>query len=107
MNKADPLGAARLFLMARGRGGPNAAEDMVALAELLTLFAKAGYDAAIEDLADSAGEDEPEDDGRQESVADRVVGAAIALGEKLTGDLEDNGPPTPPGPGEGGRDGQD
>lgn len=42
MAKCDHLVAARLFLMARGRGGENHMEDMVALATLLEEFAKAG-----------------------------------------------------------------
>lgn len=47
--KCDHLGAARLFLLARGRGGENHMEDLVALATLLEEFANAGYRKGIEE----------------------------------------------------------
>lgn len=49
MSKCDHLAAARLFLLARGRGGENHMEDLVALASLLEEFANAGYRKGIED----------------------------------------------------------
>jgi hypothetical protein len=47
-NELDALGAARLFLMARGRRGANQDEDLAALARLLTLGAQSGYRAGLE-----------------------------------------------------------
>ena len=53
MMKCDHLAAARLFLMARGRGGENHMEDLVALATLLEEFARAGYQATAQMEANS------------------------------------------------------
>jgi hypothetical protein len=47
--KCDSLAAARLFIMARGRGGENHMEDTLALAILLEEFARAGYRKGVED----------------------------------------------------------
>lgn len=47
-SKVDTLGAARLFIMARGRGGENVQEDTLALAILLEEFAKAGFQQGLE-----------------------------------------------------------
>lgn len=43
----DALQAARLYNLARGRGGDNESEDIAALAELLQQFAEAGMAKAI------------------------------------------------------------
>ena len=49
-DKVQPRQAARLFLMARGRGGINAQEDLEALTTLIEEFAKAGYKEALKDV---------------------------------------------------------
>jgi hypothetical protein len=44
----NAIGAARLYLMARGRGGANYEDDLGALTELLTLGAQSGYRTGLE-----------------------------------------------------------
>jgi hypothetical protein len=44
----NEMASARLFQLARGRGGDNAAEDTAALAQLLREFALAGVTVGLE-----------------------------------------------------------
>lgn len=45
----NTMGYAKLFLMARGRGGENADEDLVALTKLLDFYAKNSYQQGVVD----------------------------------------------------------
>ncbi len=44
----DPMGAARLFLLARGRGGENHHDDLSALSAIITQFSLVGFSLGLE-----------------------------------------------------------